>query len=303
MKRGPKELCGYGGNILRVDLSKGKITNSPSPLGELKKFLGGAGYASKILYDEVPPEIGPFDPENRVILSTGLLCGTLAPCSGRFTVTTLSPLTGIFCDANCGGFFGAELKLAGYDHVIIQGKASSPVYLWIDDDQVEIRDATQLWGKDTWETDTRIKEELGNGSIQIACIGPAGENLSCTACLIANKARAAARGGMGAVLGSKKLKAIAVRGRKGVKIAYPDQHAKLCEQLFDKVLNDPGYMLLSTYGTGFLNDSFQEQHVTAYKYGFVEEFYWEGYDKLSQSEYQKNFWDHPMACFNCPIHC
>lgn len=296
-------LYGYGGNILRIDLTNSKITIAKTPMGEMKKFLGGAGYASRILYDEVPPEVEPFDPENRIIISTGLLSGTLAPCSGRFTLTTRSPLSGIFCDANCGGFFGSELKIAGYDHVIIQGQSPSPVYLWIDDDRVEVRDASSLWGKDTWETDTRIKEGIGDASVQIACIGPAGENLSYAACLIANRARAAARGGMGAVLGSKRLKAIAVRGRKGVRVADPSGHVKVCKQLFDKIVNDPGYMLVSNLGTGFLNDGFQQQHVLPYKYGFVDEFYWKDYDKLSQSEYQKNFWDHSMACYNCPIHC
>jgi len=298
-----KIAYGYGGNILRVDLTKRKVSIDKSPMGELRKFLGGAGYASKILYDEVPPEIEPFDPENRIIISTGLLSGTLAPCSGRFTLTTRSPLTGIFCDGNCGGFFGSELKMAGYDQVIIQGQSSSPVYLWIDDDQVEIRDASSLWGEDTWKTDRRIKEALGDESIQVGCIGPAGENLSFAACFITGRARAAARGGMGAVLGSKKLKAIAVRGSRGVRVANQSEHIKICKKIFDKILNDPGYMLVSTLGTGFLNDSFQQQHVLPYKYGFVDEFYWKDYHKHSQSEYQKNFWDHSMACFNCPIHC
>lgn len=296
-------IYGYGGSILRVDLTKRETTIETSPSADLKKFLGGAGYASKILYDEVPPDVQPFDPENRVIISTGLLSGTLAPCSGRFTVTTRSPLTGIFCDANCGGFWGTELKMAGYDHIIIYGQSASPVYLWIEDDRVEIRDATFLWGKDTWETEMKIKEALADASIQVGCIGPAGENLSCAACFIANKARAAARGGMAAVLGSKKLKAIAVRGSKGVKVADPGQHIKVCKQLFDKVLSDPGYMLLSNFGTGFLNDGFQQQHVLPYEYGFVDEFYWKDYEKHSQSQYQRNFWDQSMACFNCPIHC
>ena len=193
------------------------------------KFIGGEGLAAKILYDEVPPEIGPFHPENRLIISNGLLSGTLAPASSRITLTTRSPVTEIYSDSNSGGQFGPELKFAGCDHLVFQGVSEAPVYLWINDDRVELRDARHLWGKTTWETDSMIKDELGDFSIHVACIGPAGENLSGAACLIVDRARACGRMGLGAVIGAKRLKAIAVKGTRGYRIANPREHIKLCK--------------------------------------------------------------------------
>ncbi|MBW1840048.1 MAG: aldehyde ferredoxin oxidoreductase, partial [Deltaproteobacteria bacterium] len=147
----------WAGRILRIDLSSGKIAKEPLDKTLMENYIGGRGINSRILYDEVKPKIDGFAPENRLIFGTGPLSGTKAPSSGRCTVSAKSPLTGILGDSNFGGFFGPELKFAGYDQVVIQGKADKPVYLWIEDDRVEIKPAGHLWGKTTWETETIIK--------------------------------------------------------------------------------------------------------------------------------------------------
>ena len=220
-------MSGWAGRILLVDLSSGKIeVEVLSP--DLKlKYLGGRGINSRLLYEGTKAATDPLGPENLLIFGTGPLSGTLAPAS-RFTVTAKSPLTGILGDANCGGGFSAELKWAGYDHIVFKGAASKPVYLWIFDDQVEIRDASHLWGKTVPETEIMLKQELGDSEIQFAAIGPAGENQVGLACIIGSNYRGAARTGMGAVMGAKKLKAIAVRGTKGVKVEKPKE---LCLQI------------------------------------------------------------------------
>lgn len=226
---------GWMGKILRVDLSKGKIVKGPLPEELRYNFIGGRGINSKVLYDETGPETDPLGPENKLIIGTGPVTGTLVPTSGRFTVTAKSPLTGILGDANAGGSFGPELKYAGYDNIVVQGMSEKPAYLWIDDDDVELRDAQHLWGRNTHETEMMLKEEIGDSEIRVLSIGQAGENLVRFAGTINEEDRAAARCGMGAVMGSKKLKAIAVRGSKTVNIAHPDKLFKLVDEMVDDI--------------------------------------------------------------------
>ncbi|HUL30333.1 MAG TPA: aldehyde ferredoxin oxidoreductase N-terminal domain-containing protein, partial [Thermodesulfobacteriota bacterium] len=168
---------GWMGTILRVNLSSKKITKEPLSKDLAYDFVGGRGINSKILYDETGPKTDPLGPGNRLIIGTGPTSGTLGLGNGRFTMTVKSPLTGILGDGSGGGHFGAEVKFAGYDHVVIQGKAAKPVYLWIKDDEVVIKDARHLWGKTTWETDELIRKELGDNDTKTLCIGQAGENL------------------------------------------------------------------------------------------------------------------------------
>ena len=197
---------GWSGRILEVDLTRRLIKTQALTEGMAHQYLGQAGINARLLYDQTSAAADPFSPAAPLIFGVGPLAGTLAPCSGRFSVTFKSPLTGIFGDSNCGGHWGPELKMAGYDHIVISGKADHPVYLWIDNDRVEIRDARQLWGKTTWDADELIKADVGERTANIACIGPAGENLVRFAAVICNQARAAARCGPGAVMGSKYLK-------------------------------------------------------------------------------------------------
>jgi len=202
--------------ILRVDLSKGTITKEPLNMAWAAQYLGSRGLASKYLVEEVDPKTDPLSADNKIIWATGPLTGTVASTGGRYTVVTKGPLTGAIACSNSGGYWGAELKFAGYDMVIFQGKSPKPVYLSISDDTVELKDASHLWGKTVWETEELIKKTHQDPLTRISSIGAAGENQVLFAAVVNDLHRAAGRSGVGAVMGSKNLKAIAVRGTKGV---------------------------------------------------------------------------------------
>lgn len=212
---------GWTGEILRVNLSRGTWRTEPLNLKWAREFIGGRGLAARYLYEEMNQAVDPFSPENTLIFAAGPLTGTNAPCSSRYMVVTKGALTNAITTSNSGGRWGPELKFAGYDMVIVEGKAPRPVYLWIHDGEVEIRDAGRLWGKTVWETEDGVRKETGVPDAVVASIGPAGERLVRFACIVNDRHRAAGRSGVGAVMGSKKLKAIAVRGTRGVKIADP----------------------------------------------------------------------------------
>ncbi|WHH60809.1 aldehyde ferredoxin oxidoreductase family protein [Petroclostridium sp. X23] len=209
---------GYMGKILRVNLTTKKITTEELPEKIAKDYIGGAGFGIKYLFDEVPGDVDPLGEENKLIFASGPLSGTSAPCASRIALTTKSPLTGAVGMALSGGYFPVEMKFAGYDILIVEGESEEPVYLWIKDDKVSIRPAKKLWGINTFDTQVLIKDELNEQNARIACIGPAGENLSKMASII-NEKRAFGRKGVGAVMGSKNLKAIAIRGTGKVPIA------------------------------------------------------------------------------------
>ena len=218
-------MYGWAGKILKVDLTNKIISEEPT-VPKYSAFIGGSGIGYKVMWDEVPPEAGPFDPENRIAFATGPLVGSEVPGATRTLVTSKSPHVyedrvperSLTTSSAMGGPFGPELKFAGYDAVVISGKSANPVYLWIHDEQAEIRDASKLWGLDAYETPKRIREELQDGYVQVAATGQAGENLARIACIVSRGRgdHAAAQGGFGAVMGSKKLKAIAVRGTQGM---------------------------------------------------------------------------------------
>jgi len=287
--------------ILRVDLSKQKIVKEPLPEKLARNFLGGRGINAKILYDELKPGIDPLSPENILVFGVGPATGTLAPASGRYNVSAKSPLTNFFGDANSGGHWAPELRYAGYGHIVFYGRANKPVYLWIDDDKVELRDASHLWGKDTWETEDMLIEELGDPEVKVACIGPAGENLVRFACVINEKSRAAGRTGMGAVMGSKNLKAIAVRGTKGVEVADVEALLNFREEANKLIANDLFYELYSRYGTAGLTTIYNEFGAcTAFN---SKEAYWENAEKLYGEVFEEKLTVHITACFSCPLHC
>lgn len=218
-------LHGYG-KILEVDLSTGNVVKRDTDLAFAREFVGGMGFGCKILYDEVGPGVDPLGPDNIIVFANGPLTGTSAPCGGRTEITTKSALTGHIGTGNTGGVWGARLKHAGIDAIIIRKQAAKPVYIWIDDAKVEIRDAGHLWGRDTWMTSEAIRQELDRSleaPISVLAIGPAGENLVKFACPINDYHHCAARSTAGAVMGAKKLKAIAVRGTGNVNIARPEE--------------------------------------------------------------------------------
>lgn len=211
---------GWFGKLLRVNLTNKKITVEDIPEEWLRKFVGGAALGAKYLYEELAAGIDPLGDENKLLYTTGPLTGSNAPCASRLNIATKSPLTGTITNSLSGGYFPAELKWAGYDVVIIEGKAQEPVFLSIKDDKVSIKSAKHLWGLNTFETQSMLKEELRDLAVRISCIGPAGENQSLMAAVI-NEARACGRKGVGAVMGSKNLKAVVVRGTKPVPVADP----------------------------------------------------------------------------------
>ena len=212
---------GWTGTVLRVDLSSGEILRESLPATWARDYVGGRGVGARYLWEEVDPQVDPLAPENRLIFATGPLTGTNASCGARYMVITKGPLTGCITTSNSGGHWGPELKFAGYDLLILQGRAERPVWLWILDDRVELRSAEHLWGKGVFETEDRVRQEVGIADCSVASIGPGGENLVRYAAIVNDKFRAAGRSGVGAVMGSKNLKAIAVRGTGGVHVADP----------------------------------------------------------------------------------
>jgi len=246
-------MFAYWGKILRVNLTDGTIKEEHFDEKFAKKWLGTRGFGIYYLLKEMDPTVDPFSPENKIIYATGPLTGTTAPTGGRYMVITKSPLTGYIAMANSGGFFGAELKFAGWDAIIVEGASDHPVYLYINDESVEIRDASHLWGKTSSETEKALREEIGDKKIRVALIGPAGENLVRFAAVMNDEHRAAGRGGVGAVMGSKKLKAIVVRGHKRVEVADRAKFTSVVKEKTDKLRNDPtAGGGLPKYGTAVL---------------------------------------------------
>ncbi|MFC1913346.1 aldehyde ferredoxin oxidoreductase family protein [Chloroflexota bacterium] len=281
----------YSGNILRVDLSKGKISKEPTA-PYIADFIGGRGINVKILYDEVPPEVAPLDPASRLIFGVGPLCGTPVPAP-RTEVTAKSPENGFFGTSNFGGFFGPELKFAGYDNIVIYGKADKPVYLWIHNDEVEIRDAAHLWGKDTFETQDIIRSEV-DPDAKVACIGQAGENLVYFATIQHELGKATGRTGMGCVMGSKNLKAIVVRGTKGVDLADPEKYLSIAVELQDEMRNFPGVQLRQKTGHSYKQDM---ARMRATKDQVPKPVYASDLFFKYQSDIKR------AGCFGCPTQC
>lgn len=214
-------LLGYGGKILRVNLTSGEMRTEPTSR-LAREWIGSSGIAIKILYDELRSWVTPFDPANLLIFGAGALQGTPAPGACKMNASSLGPLTGGWASGCSDSYVGGQLKYAGFDSVVLEGRAPRPVYLWICDDRAELRDASSLWGKTTWETLDGIRQELGDDTLHCVSIGPAGENLVRGACIIQDKGRAFGRCGLGAVMGSKNLKALVARGTGSVSVARPE---------------------------------------------------------------------------------
>ena len=250
----------WAGKILRVNLTTGEVKSEPLKMEWARAYLGSRGLATKYLTSEIDPKVDPLSAENKIIWSTGPLTGTMASTGGRYTVVTKGPLTGAIACSNSGGYWGAELKMAGWDMVIFEGKSPKPVYLYVEDDKVELRDAAHLWGRSVWETEGTLKKELQDPLVRVSCIGKAGEQQVLFAAVVNDLHRAAGRSGVGAVMGSKNLKAIAVRGTKGVgNIANPKEFMKVTFEkkkvLADNAVTGQG---LPAYGTQVLMNVINE---------------------------------------------
>jgi aldehyde:ferredoxin oxidoreductase len=290
------------GDILHVDLTRGTWWRQPITKDMLLQYLGGRGINAWMLWDRVKPRVDPLGPDNVIILGTGLLSGTAAPSSGRNTVTCLSPATGLYLKTSGGGGWGGELKYAGYGHVVVYGRAEKPVYIWIDDDKVEIRDAARVWGLDVRETDLAIKKELGDEDVQIAAIGQAGENLVRFAAVMFSVYHAAGRGGAGAVMGSKNLKAIAVRGSGGLTPVKPARYHETVVAARDSLLRDSGAAGLAKYGTSGSLNVVNEMKIFPAN-NFQRSSVDDVYPLTGQYLLEKGFLKRRVACFGCVIGC
>ena len=224
--------------LLRVDLTTRKIDREMIPEEDVQMFLGGRVLGDMLLYNELAAGIDPLSPQNKLIFGTGPLAGTSAPGSPRYIVHSKSPLTGLYLSSLAGGYFGPELRRTGHDTILIEGKSEQPVYLVISDDKVEFRDARPIWGMTTRDVQQFIRDELGDSKVRIACIGPAGENLVLYAAIVSER-RGASRGGAGAVMGSKNLKAIAVRGTRKVEVADSEAFRMAIKHTLEDIENNP----------------------------------------------------------------
>ena len=294
-------MYGWAGTLLRVDLSNGTIEREPLEEKLCNLFVGGRGISAKILFDEVPPEIKPLSPHNKLIFSCGPLSGTSAPCPARFHVTGKSPLTGIMGNSNAGGYFGPAMKKAGLDHIVIQGKAQEPVYLWIDDDTVEIKSARHLWGKNIREAETQIKEELGDRRVRVASIGQAGENLVSIANII-HEERSASRTGLGAVMGSKNLKAVAIRGTKEVNLFDPDGFNRLAKELQQRIAKSDKYEHFRRNGGSTGTYATDKAGFLAIR-NFQQTGGFEGIENFNPKNVAPKYYLSNKPCFKCPIGC
>ncbi len=241
-------MNGYGGKILRVNLTNGSLIKETTPADVARDFIGGRGFGIYFLLKEVPKGADPLGPENKLIISSGPISGMLVPGGGKCDWTTKAPLTGGYASASMGGHFTAEMRYAGLDSIILEGSSSKPVYLFIDNDKIELRDASDLWGKNTLAVEKHFKEKLGE-EFQVAVIGPGGENLVPYACINHDFGRQAGRGGVGAVMGSKKVKAIVVHGTKSIPVADMQAYRKAGMALYKACKDAEGLKDWTRYGT------------------------------------------------------
>lgn len=294
-------MYGYNGKVLRINLKERTCKSEDLDLHKAKKFIGSRGLGVKTLFDEVDPKVDPLSPENKFIIATGPLTGAPVPTSGRFMVVTKSPLTGTIAIANSGGKWGAELKNAGWDMIIVEDKADSPVYVEIVDDKIEIKDASHVWGKLTEDT-TRELEGSGIKKSKVLCIAPAGEKLSLMAAVMNDVDRTAGRGGVGAVMGSKNLKAIVVKGSGKVKLFDEEKVKAVALEKIGILRKDPvAGQGLPTYGTAVLVNIINENGVHPVKN--FQEAYTDQADKISGESLTRDRLVRKNACYRCPIAC
>ena len=286
--------------LLRVDLSTREVKKETIPEQILRDYIGGRGVGTKLLMDNMDPRVDALDPANPLIFATGPVTGTYAPTGGRYMVVTKSPLTGGVASSNSGGYWGPALRYAGYEYLMIEGASKDPVYLYVNDDTVEVRDARHLWGKIVDDTENMVREAT-HPEARVACIGPGGENLARTACIMNDKGRAAGRSGVGAVMGSKKLKAIAVLGSKGLKIANPEAFTKAVLQGRDKLVAGPttsGLTMLGTAGTVSYMNMVGMLPTNNFQQGVFAEA-----EAVDGPVVKEQFMTRNRGCHSCMIHC
>jgi len=294
-------MYGWHGKLLRVDLTNRTTTIEDIDPQVCKDYIGGRGVAIRYLYDEVDPGVDPLSPQNKLIFATGPLTATTAPTGNRYMVVTKSPLTGALAHSNSGGDFPTWMKRTGFDLYIFEGAASEPVYLWVNEDQVEIRSAAHLWGKDVHETTDILLEETDSGA-KVACIGPAGEKLVLMAAVMNDRHRAAARSGVGAVMGSKNLKAVVAMGRKNPIFFDEEGMRKYSLMLSKEVGADiKKGSSLREYGTAYVPQVTNELGILPTRNFQTGRF--EGVDSIDGVALKNSYLRKHKPCYRCPIAC
>ncbi len=290
-------LYGYAGKIARIDLTSGKVQTDI--LKDLAfQYIGGKGFGAKILYEELTPRIDPYEPSNLLIFATGPVNGLILSGAAKLCAVFKSPLTGIWGESQCGGHFAPHLKRAGYDMLIISGMSENPVYITIEDEEIKFRDASHLWGKDAFETEDIIKRDHGK-ELQVLSIGPAGENLVRYACITHDRGRQFGRCGAGAVMGSKKLKAVAVKGSGNIEVSKPEELEKFRVELNEKIKER--LKTLKEYGTPAIMALTNTTGTLPTKYWMDGEF--EGFEKINAETLKRRFVERSKACFACTVAC
>lgn len=297
-----RSMYGYAGSILRVDLTTSKYLLEPID-NFVPKFLGGRGLNQWLLLKQIRPWATPFEPANMICYGAGPLVGTLAPGASRLNVDSKNALTAGIGSGNVGGWFASELKFAGYDAVVIEGRAREPVYLYIEDDKISLRSAKALWGKTTKETMELIQEDVGQHDVQVLCIGPAGENMVRTSCIIVSGSRAAARCGLGAVMGSKNLKAIAVKGTGAIEIKEPDEFMSLVDMVSHRLSEVESTRIRREFGTPAVLPLHNSLSGVPYK-NFEDEHISDDYlAKISPEVFHNKYEINRYACTACLTPC
>ena len=293
-------MWGYAGKVAYIDLTREKTKVSRIKNGFCEKYIGGNGFGISLLYENAKPKINAFEPENALIFAVGPLAGTMVPTSGKYIVQAKSPLTDFMGESVSSGAWGQALKRAGYDAIVIKGSAAKPIYLFVDDDTIHFKDAKTLWGKDTLQTSDLIREELGDENIETATIGVAGENLVKFANITNDRYRQAGRTGLGAVMGSKQLKAVAVRGTNKVEVHDLDRLIEICGDLY-KQCQGPGtedYRVFGTAGSVLILD-----HMAALPTRNWQQASFELAEDISGESIKENYEVRSIACSGCPIAC
>ncbi|MFW9921588.1 MAG: aldehyde ferredoxin oxidoreductase family protein, partial [Candidatus Thorarchaeota archaeon] len=293
-------IKGIGGQNIWVDLTTGKIEKKPVAEDTVKKYLLGAGYLSRILYDMIPPGTDPLSPENVLGVATGVLTASMFPQSSRHVIAALSPLTDVWGESHAAGFWAPELKFAGYDAIIFKGASKDPVYLNIKDDEVDLLDAEQIWGTDVFETDDYLREVHGKKTRTLA-IGQAGENLVRFAAIMNDRDRASARSGLGAVMGSKKLKAISVRGTGKIEVAEPHDYLRSMDEFHKRMLDNPFTPERARFGTTSLVELMQ--HIGRLPSYNMKQGVFDGYKKIGGDAINESYLVKPRADFCCLQRC
>jgi aldehyde:ferredoxin oxidoreductase len=295
-------MNGYTGKLLRINLSSMLVSEETLNPTYLRDYIGGSGLGIRLMYDEVPPETDPLGPDAKIFITTGPITGTSLGTAGRYQVVFKSPLTGILCDSSSGGHWGSEFKQTGYDVLVIEGQASEPVYINIKDDHTEILPASHLTGKDTYETQSLLQAEVTDDKARVLCIGPAGEAGALYACMVNDTGRTPGRGGTGAVMGSKNLKAIVVRGTQKVEVADPDGFKQYAVEINKRNGRGDETKMLRIFGTPEVMDG-------SWQVGDIPVKNWSlgSYEEICVSLGGQKMYDTMLvphnACHFCPIGC